>query len=227
MCGLTQGGHRRESARVVLCYGDSNTWGLDPATQRRFPREFRWPGRLHAALGDSWQIIEEGLNGRTTALDSVLLPGRNGLEYLEPCLDSHAPVDVVLVYLGTSDLADRYAMTATDIARAAGRLATLVAQSAAGVDGRAPRPILVCPPPLGDTTWNDDWAGAPGKAVILANRFQAVAARLEVDLIDLGEVTRYSAVDGIHLDADGHAAAAKMIERTLRELFPTTAARNG
>src|SRR5262245_6704017 len=176
-----QGGHRRESTREVLCYGDSNTWGLDPTTQQRFPREVRWPGRLQAALGASWHVIEEGLNGRTTTLDSVLLPGRNGLEYLGPCLESHAPLDVVLIYLGTSDLADRYAMTATDIARAAGRLARMVEQSAAGVDGGAPRPILVCPPPLGDTTWNDDWASAPGKAEILPDRFEAVAARLEVE----------------------------------------------
>jgi lysophospholipase L1-like esterase len=164
-------------------------------------------------------VIEEGLNGRTTALDSVLLPGRNGLEYLGPCLDSHAPLDVVIIYLGTSDLADRYAMTAADIARAAGRLATMVAQSAAGVEGGAPRPILVCPPPLGDTTWNEDWAGAPGKADLLPDRFEAVAARLEMDLIDLGRVTRYSPVDGIHLDADGHVAVGELIERTLRELF--------
>src|SRR5262249_33658335 len=116
-----------ESPRVLLCYGDSNTWGFDPATQQRFPRNVRWPGRLQAALGDSWQVIEEGLNGRTTVLDSVLLPGRNGLAYLGPCLETHAPIDVVLIYLGTSDLADRYAMTATDIARGAGRLATTVA----------------------------------------------------------------------------------------------------
>src|SRR6266496_2845536 len=56
--------------RTVLCYGDSNTWGFDPVRQHRYPREVRWPGRLQAALGADWHVVEEGLNGRTTTLDS-------------------------------------------------------------------------------------------------------------------------------------------------------------
>lgn len=206
--------------RALLCFGDSNTWGHDPETQCRFPRTIRWPGRLQTALGDSWHVIEEGLNGRTTTLDSALLPGRNGLDYLGPCLESHAPLDAVVIFLGTSDLADRYAMTATDIARAAARLATTVARSGAGVDGAAPLPILACPPPLGETTWDEGWSGAPAKAALLPERFSAVADRLGLELLDLGTVTRYSPVDGIHLDAGGHAAVAHLLEHALRRLFP-------
>jgi len=55
---------------------------------------------------------------------------------------------------------------------------------------------------------------------VLAARFAAVADELGFDLIDLRETTRYSAIDGIHLDADGHAVVARVVERTLRRLFP-------
>jgi lysophospholipase L1-like esterase len=205
--------------RTLLCYGDSNTWGFDPVTQQRLPRELRWPGRLQVALGADWHVVEEGLKGRTTTLESPLAPGKNGLSYLVPCLDSHAPLDAVVIYLGTNDLANRYGMTATDIARAAGRLASLVAHSEAGVDGAAPRPILACPPPLGETLWAEDWSDAPAKSALLAERFATVANELGVDLIDLGQATRYSALDGIHLDADGHAAVAQLIALTLRRLI--------
>jgi lysophospholipase L1-like esterase len=205
--------------RTLLCYGDSNTWGFDAATQSRFGRDVRWPGLLQESLGPGWHVVEEGLNGRTTVLDSVLLPGRNGLDYLGPCLESHAPLDAVIVYLGTSDLAHRYGMSATDVARGAGRLASVVAGSSAGVGGAAPRPILVCPPPLGDTEWRDDWAGAPEKAALLPERFRDVAGALGVELIDLGEATRYGSLDGIHLDAEGHAAVARLVGRTLARLF--------
>jgi len=206
--------------RTILCYGDSNTWGFDPATERRFPREVRWPGRLQSALGEEWHVVEEGLNGRTTTLESPIAPGKNGLDYLVPCLDSHAPLDAVVIFLGTNDLADRYGLTATDVARAAGRLATVVARSEAGADGAAPLPILACPPPLGETEWAEDWAGAPAKSEVLADRFAAVADELGLPLVNLGEATRYSAIDGIHLDADGHAAVAELVERTLERLFP-------
>ncbi len=206
--------------RAVLCFGDSNTWGFDAATQGRFGRDVRWPGRLQAALGDGWHVVEEGLNGRTTVLESPILPGRSGLAYLGPCLESHAPLDAVVVSLGTNDLADRYSMTATDIARAAGRLAALARASGTGVDGGAPVVVLACPPPLAPGDWNEDWAGAPAKSALLATRFRAIAEELGVELIDLGEVTRPGPLDGIHLDADGHAATAAAVERTLRRLLP-------
>jgi lysophospholipase L1-like esterase len=205
--------------RAVLCFGDSNTWGNDPATGRRFPRDVRWPGRLQAALGDEWHVVEEGLNGRTATLDSPVAPGKNGLTYLEPCLDSHAPLDAVLIALGTNDLAERYGLTATDVARATARLAYVVSRSEAGIDGRPPVPILVCPPRVGETTWGEDWAGAPAKSAVLPERFRAAAAEGGFELIDLGEVTRFSDIDGIHLDAAGHGAVAELVERTLRRLF--------
>jgi lysophospholipase L1-like esterase len=204
--------------RTVLCFGDSNTWGTDPADDSRFPRSVRWPGRLQAALGDDWHVVEEGLPGRTTTLDSPLAPGKNGLSYLVPCLDSHAPLDAVVIFLGTNDLADRYSLSATDIARAAGRLVHVVRGSAAGIDGGAPEALLACPPRVGDVEWEDGWKGAAAKSALLPDRFRAVADELACPLVDLAVVTRFSDADGVHLDADGHAAVARAVEDALRRL---------
>ena len=88
------------------------------------------------------------------------------------------------------------------------------------MDGSAPLPILASPPPVGDATWTEDWAGAPAKSAVLAERFAAVGAELGLEVIELGRVTRYSPIDGIHLDAVGHAAVAGLIDETLRRLFP-------
>jgi lysophospholipase L1-like esterase len=205
--------------RTVLCYGDSNTWGFDPETAQRFPRDVRWPGRLQAALGDGWHVVEEGLNGRTATLDSPVAFGKNGLNYLQPCLDSHAPLDAVLIALGTNDLAERYGLTATDVARAVALLAYVVSKSDAGPGAAAPLPILVCPPRAGNAAWEEDWIGTPAKSALLPERFQAVAEEGGYELIDLGEVTRFSDLDGIHLDAAGHAAVADLVARELRRLF--------
>jgi lysophospholipase L1-like esterase len=206
--------------RTVLCFGDSNTWGSEPGTDARFPREVRWPGRLAAALGDDWHVVEEGLPGRTSTLDSPLAPGKNGLDYLVPCLESHKPLDAIVIFLGTNDLADRYSLSAMDIAQAAGRLVQVVRQHPdTGVDGATPTPILVCPPRVGDVEWEDGWRGAPAKSAVLPERFRTVAAELDCALLDLAEVTRFSDVDGIHLDADAHAAVARAVETELRRLF--------
>jgi len=41
------------SDRSLLCYGDSNTCGFDPASGGRFPPGVRWPGVLAAELGQA------------------------------------------------------------------------------------------------------------------------------------------------------------------------------
>ena len=32
--------------KTILCYGDSNTYGLRPDSNQRYPREIRWTGLL-------------------------------------------------------------------------------------------------------------------------------------------------------------------------------------
>ena len=91
----------------ILCYGDSNTWGYRPDKPGcRFDEEVRWVGRLRRIMGPEYDFIEEGLNGRTTAFDDPICPGRNGLETLEAILLSHCPLDLVIIMLGVNDYKD-------------------------------------------------------------------------------------------------------------------------
>jgi len=64
--------------KTLLCFGDSNTWGYNPATADRFPRDKRWTGVLRRELGDGYEVIEEGLNGRTTVWDDPMRATRTG-----------------------------------------------------------------------------------------------------------------------------------------------------
>ena len=92
--------------KTLVCFGDSNTWGYVPGSDgERFPREVRWPVPAAAACSATdWDVIAEGLNGRTATIERPDSEGRNGLPYLLPCLHSHAPVDVVVIFLGTNDV---------------------------------------------------------------------------------------------------------------------------
>ena len=136
--------------RTLLCFGDSNTWGYIPGSNgRRFPREARWPVRLQLALGDGWEVIAEGLNGRTATMDSPVGEGRNGLPYLVPCLHSHAPVDLLVIFLGTNDIGERFKLPEGDVARSVGRLVKTRALGRGGAGRRArPEILVVCPPPF-------------------------------------------------------------------------------
>ena len=85
-------------------------------------------------------MIEEGFNGRTTVWDDPTVPGRNGQQYLVPCLGSHRPLDLVVLFLGLNDLKAQFGATAEDIARGASTLIGIIGQSAAGVGGGSPKP---------------------------------------------------------------------------------------
>lgn len=58
--------------KTILCYGDSNTYGLRPDSNQRYPREIRWTGLLQKSLGEDYYVIEEGLSGRTTLWDDPI-----------------------------------------------------------------------------------------------------------------------------------------------------------
>jgi lysophospholipase L1-like esterase len=206
--------------KTILCFGDSNTWGYIPGSDgERFPRADRWPVRLQAALGAEYEVVAEGLNGRTATMDSPVAEGRNGLTYLLPCLHSHAPLDLVVIYLGTNDLGDRYSLPAPDAATAVGRLVKVVRDSESGPAGGAPRTLVVCPPPFGRVDPERSFAHAREKSRLTGRFFREMAELLGCELLDLDGVASYSDDDGIHLDRAGQAAVAVAVEDRVRKLL--------
>ena len=119
------------AAKVVLCFGDSNTWGSRPGVGDggRFPADVRWTGQLQNQLGGDYYVIEEGRGGRTVNLDDDR-PGRNGLEYFDPCIASHDPLDVVIIMLGTNDQKISFDTTAEQIAEGLKQYVDVVEQRA-------------------------------------------------------------------------------------------------
>lgn len=86
--------------KEILCFGDSNTYGLIPGTKNRYGRDTRWTGLIEQQLyGKGCRIIEEGLCGRTTVFEDELREGRKGAAFLPTLLESHAPVDRVVLCL--------------------------------------------------------------------------------------------------------------------------------
>lgn len=192
--------------KTVVCFGDSNTWGYDPVTHGRFPADQRWTGVLQATLGDGYRVIEEGLNGRTTTVDDPIYPHRNALHYLPPCLESHAPLDLVTIMLGTNDLKRRFNRSASDIAESAGILADLARRALVGPDGLPPRVLLIAPPPVTRLTeLAEMFEGAEEKSARFGSFYARRAERYGVAYLDAGTVVRCSDIDGIHLDAAEHA----------------------
>jgi len=206
---------------TILCFGDSNTWGCAPGRDERFSRWVRWPGALQGLLGDGYHVIEEGLNGRTATLEHPWVDGRSGRSYLLPCCRSHMPLDLVIVYLGTNDLDDRYNLSTADVAEACASLAKVVQYAECGRDGGTPPVLLVCPPPIRATGPDAaEYETMAAKSRTLGARFAGAAEAVGAELLDLDGVVRYAEEDPIHLDADAHRALAEAVEPLVRRLAP-------
>ena len=204
----------------VLCYGDSNTWGFDPVTRDRYPAHIRWTGVLAERLGPDFAVIEEGLNGRTTRWDDPIEPGRNGLTYLRPCVESHRPLDMIIVMLGTNDLKHRFALNASDIAQSAAGLAEQARLFGRTEDGVHPTVLLVAPPAVTTLTQLDQmFAGAVEKSRQFSHYYRLAAGWANLPFFDAGAVIVSSEKDGIHFDADEHRTLGEALASEVLRLI--------
>ena len=207
------------AAYEILCFGDSNTWGYVPETKGRLPRGKRWPNVFARELGKDVFVIEDGQNGRTTVHEDPVEGHRNGKEYLIPCLQSHQPLDLVVLMLGTNDLKARFSVSAFDIGWSIQRLLEVIRDSGAGPSGRAPEVLLVAPAPLGKLTeFSDLFAGGPEKSRGLGARYREAAELFGCSFLDAGEVVAVSDADGVHLDEAGHEALGEAVAAKVREI---------
>lgn len=205
--------------KTILCYGDSNTFGWDPENGCRFPRNLRWPGVLQAEAGSSVEVLEEGLNHRTTLLDDPEHEGRNGRMYLLPCLESHRPLDLVILMLGSNDMKAIFRRTPVQIAAGISELIGIIRKSPCGRGEISPE-ILVIPPPLPGRLSEEMqmYAGIEEKAPQLPDFYRELAIREGCLFLDTSSFLRCPDTDGVHLDAAGHRLLGQAVAELLRRL---------
>jgi len=204
----------------ILCYGDSNTWGYNPVTQDRFEKHERWTGQLSQALGNGYDVIEEGLNGRTTVWDDPIEGYKNGREYLIPCLETHKPLDLVIIFLGVNDLKKRFSLSAYDIAEGARALIQIIQKSATGMMNGAPVVLLLAPPPVGKlSAFAEMFEGAEAKSQKLAEHYSRVAAEMGCPFLNTSTIITSSDLDGIHLEQSEHANLGQAVAIKIKEII--------
>ncbi|NLZ54598.1 MAG: SGNH/GDSL hydrolase family protein [Thermoanaerobacteraceae bacterium] len=209
--------------KTILCYGDSNTWGYNPDGSGRYPKHIRWTGVLQKELGTSFDVISEGLNGRTTVWDDPVraLSGeyRNGKKYLLPCLHTHKPIDLVILFLGSNDLKPRYNVTSMEIAQSVEILVNLIKKSETGPNMSPPEILVIIPPPIlipEDVKHMDYMIPEYEKAVEKSKQFpQAFMTVLngQCHLFDSSKYIKTSEIDGMHLDPESHAILGKEVAK--------------
>ena len=208
----------------ILCYGDSNTFGSIPMANKRYSIDERWTGRLQYILGNDYRIIEEGLGGRTTVFDDPFEPGRNGIAYIEIALETHKPLDLVILALGTNDVKVHFSATSNLITKGIKRLIGKIRNNNDTMGYKKPEILLLAPPPIGDKVdIVNDFSGFNENSVNiskeLASKYKLLAEQEKVYFFDLGSIVQPSEEDQIHLDRESHKIIAENLAREIKNIF--------
>ena len=205
----------------ILCFGDSNTWGLIPGTSERFGDNIRWTGILRNDLAHSgFEIIEEGLCGRTTVFEDPDRIGRAGDKLLPVMLESHSPLDMVVLMLGTNDCKPVYNADAEIIASGIERLIVQIR----AVRGHECRILLISPIELGDDVWKEQYdpqfdRSSPSISRRLKKAYEKVALKYNTELLAASDFASPSNIDCEHLDEQGHNALARAVKDKIISIY--------
>lgn len=203
----------------LLTFGDSNTHGTLPkfseTIRERLGPDERWTGIVQAELG--WDLIEEGLPGRTAATPDpemgAHMDGRLGLAI---ALQSHGPLDIMTLMLGTNDVKTAFALNAQTICDQIEGLISFAQSEDIQSRHNNLKILLIAPPPVREIGFlKDKFSGAEAKSRALTPLLERLADTKGISFLDAGEIIEVSETDGVHYGAEKHTRLGLAVAKKL------------
>ena len=180
-----------KSKPLLICYGDSNTFGYDPRSWLgdRYDPEDRWVDILGKNTG--WDVRNQGMNGRR-------IPGRE-------VVFSHSAHKILLM-LGSNDL-----LQGDTAAQAAQRMETFLL----AMSSFRKKLILLCPPPFKRGEWVSEMQIHQSREYCA--ELEKLADKLHIPCINTALWDIPLCFDGVHFTAEGHRLfAVKLVEEFVK-----------
>lgn len=200
----------------ILCFGDSNTYGLKPDGTGRYDFSVRYPGKLEALLGNEFHVMEEGCPGRTTVYEDINRPFKKAIDYIVPCLQSHIPLDYVVIMLGTNDCKFAYNATSKEIAFGLSQVIDEVRSITP-----SSQVLIISPIHLGDAVWKYDFEFNEKSVEVskgLSHEYRLIALETGSLFLDASTIASPSSIDGEHIDEFGHNKIAIAVAEIIRNI---------
>lgn len=207
----------------IVCFGDSNTHGYNPANGGRFDKDTRWTGRLEKLLGEEYYVIEEGLSGRTTVFNDPIHEGLSGLDYIYPCMMTHEPIDLLIIMLGTNDTKERFGASAQVISIGLSRLIKKAQDTKEAFRNKNPNILIVAPFPIRKEIENVECYATMGKGCSrksyeIIDLYKNVAKELGCHYFNPSPYAVCSDYDYMHLDEEAHNVLANKLHGIIKNL---------
>lgn len=206
----------------ILCFWDSLTWGYIPGSaHQRFSEDIRFPKVLQKLLGKDFEIIEEGLNSRTLVNEDTRpwKEGRNGSQYIIPCLDTHDPLDLVILMLGTNELKYKFQNSTEKIGELLEtHFIKIIHNRKSQFQNKYPQVLIISLPLINEKTnyakeryiwWHE-------KSKKLKKIYHNIAKTNNCYFIDASELT--VGEDWVHLTEESHKKLANKLNNKIKSI---------
>lgn len=206
--------------KKILIYGDSNVWGDNFITGKRIPDDKQWVNILKSKLGNNYTLFQEGLPGRIAGNEEKEKTFKNGKETFISTFRTNAPVDLVIISLGTNDLQIKYNkdsnMIIYDLLWYKKQIENMYSDEDDRnkyLDSKMPKILYILP-------FNFDYKE---KAAIIFNK-EKEEERIKIikyfndnkiDNIYFNDIELFE--DGIHLNYEGHKRLAEKVYEVIKD----------
>lgn len=205
----------KDTAKTIVCYGDSNTWGNIPGTFDRYPRSKRWPYILQNLLGENFEVVSEGLPARTFVVIEDEKPYHSGITQLKSILKTHKPIDAIVVMLGTNELKDRFNLTSKDVTKHLEQTIKLIQEE------NIKNILIICPPHVADIEegiLRSDFIKNKDEIKKYPELFDKIAKEYKCSFLNANDFITSSKIDGFHLDPKAHQKLAEVLKEQILNL---------
>jgi lysophospholipase L1-like esterase len=205
----------------IFCYGDSITWGFDPDTWARYEYADRWTSVLQDKLGDEYFVTVNALQGRTTAWEHPFLPLRNGRDHLMMLLESNAPLDLVIVMLGTNDIISMLKLSAEESSSGMLSLIRIIYQSLSGPDGKIPKIMIISPPVIGNLSgfMSLYYNSRKDESKKLADYHKTFSEQFGCSFINSNDFIKVCEPDGLHISRDSQKILGLKVAEEVKKIL--------
>lgn len=191
--------------KKLILFGDSNTYGYDPRgfLGGRYPEEVRWTTHVKEALKDSYEIVEEGMNGR-------MLP-ELGYGLFTTVIQGLSREDVFVMMLGTNDILLTNHPNAKATLQRLDSILSYVSKNCLATF------ILIAPPYI--SALDQEMQLYHDCSVEMNEGYMKLAKAHNIKAIDAGSWNIEMVYDGVHFSIEGHKKFSEFLLKSLAEII--------
>lgn len=191
--------------KKLILFGDSNTYGYDPRgfLGGRYPEEVRWTTHVKEALKDSYEIVEEGMNGR-------MLP-ELGYGLFTTVIQGLSREDVFVMMLGTNDILLTNHPNVDATLQRLDSILSYVSKNCLATF------ILIAPPYI--SALDQEMQLYHDCSVEMNEGYMKLAKAHNIKAIDAGSWNIGTGYDGVHFSIEGHKKFSEFLLKSLAEII--------